>query len=103
MKFKKDSDHWPKDSLKRSLLMNFPGCKNSVEAMLKQKASQTPDEYKTMRQIIIDIEKELDGYDIDLMDFSTREKIALMPVRNIGEALLWKDAWMGILKKLKID
>ena len=103
MKFKKDSDHWPKDSLKRSLLMNFPGCKNSVEAMLKQKSSQTPSEYKTMCQIIIDIEKALDGYDIDLMDFSMREKLSLMPLRNIGEALLWKDAWMEVLKRLKRD
>lgn len=102
MKFKKDSDNWPKDSLRRSLLMNFPGCKNSIEAFEKLRISK-PSDYEIMRQIILSIEKELDGYDIDLMDFSLRERVSLMPLRDIGEALRWKDAWMEILKKLKRD
>ncbi len=60
-----------KDSLKKTLLMNYPGCKSAVDAFelaksqLSERPSETTQEYKSMRQAIIDIEISINGFDID--------------------------------------
>ncbi len=106
MKFGKDSDQWPKDSLRRSLLLNYPGCKSSLDALaltksqLNESASQ---EYKSMRQAIIDIELSLNGIDIDLLDSSVRDNLREMPLKTLGDIELWKQGWMTAIKKHGTD
>ncbi len=109
MKFGKDSDQWPRDSLKRSLLLNFPGCKSPLEALeliksqRNQTASQSMEEYKSMRQAIIDIELSLNGIDIDFIDSSLRENLRLMPLKCLGDIELWREAWMKAIPRLRKD
>jgi hypothetical protein len=95
-----------KDSLKKTLLMNYPGCKSAVEAFEFAKsqkietASQASEEYESMRQIIIDVELAINGFDIDLMDGSLRAELRDMPLRTLDEAVLWRDAWIRTMKRL---
>ncbi len=111
MKFKKDSDQWPRDSLRRTLLLNYPGCKSATEAfeLARNPANkiQTPleptQEYKSMRQAIIDIEVLINGFDIDLMDPELRESLKSMPLKNLGDIELWKSAWTEVMTKPKKD
>ncbi len=86
--------------------MNYPGCKSVLDAFesIKKNSKQEqspagePNDYEIMRQIIIDIERELNGLDIDLLDKVLRDKLAMMPIRNIGEATTWKESWFQAIK-----
>ncbi len=60
-------------------------------------------EYKTMRQAIIDIEILINGFDIDLIDPDVRENLREMPLKNVGDVKLWKDAWERVMRKLRED
>ena len=107
MKFKKESDNWPKESLKRSLLLNYPGCKSTTEALafVKSQKNETPSEiekYERMRQAIIDIEVHLNGFDIVFMDTDLRIKLGEMPLKDLGDVQLWKEAWMRAIPRPKI-
>lgn len=111
MKFGKDSDQWPKDSLRRSLLLNYPGCKSVVEALeltkktssQNQRPTELSEEYKSMRQIIIDIENLINGYDIDLMGPELRDELKFMPLKNIEDAVKWKENWFRVLRMQRED
>ncbi len=101
MKFGKDSEYWPKDSLKRSLLMNYPGCKstldafNLVKSQSNQTATQTPsinEDYIIMRDIINEL-SSLITFDIDDLDINTRVSLA-----DIKDPREWKDAWLGVIR-----
>lgn len=103
MKFFKDSSQWPRDSLKRALLLNYPGCKSSLDALALRKkelssqeltASQTPSlnqDYIIMRDIINEL-TSLITFDIDELDIETRLRLA-----NINDSIEWKNAWLHVL------
>ncbi len=95
-----------KDSLKKTLLMNYPGCKSAVDAFelaksqLSERPSETTQEYKSMRQAIIDIEISINGFDIDRMDQGVRDSLKQMPLKTLGDISLWKEGWMKAIQKL---
>ena len=98
-----------KDSLKKTLLMNYPGCKSAVDAFeltklnLSQRPSETSKEYKSMRQAIIDIELSLNGFDIDEMDSFVRGELRDLPLKTLGGIEVWKEGWMKAIRKLGKD
>jgi hypothetical protein len=106
MKFGKDSDQWPRDSLRRTLLLNYPGCKSVTEALelarkpssSNQRPPELTKEYESMRKAIIDIANVLDGYNIDLLDPRLREELARMPLKSLEDVEAWKQSWLGIIE-----
>lgn len=101
MKFGKDSNYWPKDSLKRSLLLNYPGCKSVLDAfhLTKQSGNTTSlklpsinEDYVLMRDVIIELTSKID-FDIDELDVKTKESLA-----NISDPVLWRDSWLDVLR-----
>ncbi len=109
MKFRKDSDQWPKDSLKRSLLLNYPGCKSTLEAfnLIKSQQSQTPletpkvnEDYKIMRDAIKAIESAIGDFDIDNLSSDIRLQLNNIPLNNIPNVILWRDSWLKVLGEI---
>ncbi len=101
---------WPADSLKRTLLKDYPGCKTAAEAVKKaiqdknQTASQTPKEEDlgdVMRAAIREVEELQKGIDLDLIFQKTREELQSMPLNSKEDITLWKNAWVREIEKLK--
>ena len=101
-------------SLKRALLMNYPGCSSALEAFdqvmktssQNQRSTELPLEYESMRNAINDIANALDGYNIDLMDQPLRKELADMPLKSVEDIEKWKQSWRGVTERLntpKVD
>lgn len=98
---------WPKESLKRALLRDFPGCSNSLEALKKviesknQTATQVPQQEdlpELLRTVIKSLEELQSQVDVDLIPLETRSILAELPLTTREEILEWESRW-----KLEID
>lgn len=108
MKNKTDlQKHWPKDSLKRTLVRDFPGSKSLQDALKKtielknQTAAQTTKDetYEAVRQIIKEIELLLETVSFESIAIHKRESLALLPLTSLGEAEVWRDAWKKVVQE----
>ncbi len=102
------SHNWPEDSLQKTLLRDFPGCKTLQEALEKQKVKVPKQEskryhpdYYPMKALIKEIEMfiELNKSDYDALSQETRDRLSAMPIKNIDEARFWKEAIFFEMKK----
>lgn len=85
------------DGLKKSLLLNYPGCSNVLEALEKAK-TKTPSNYEVLRSAISEIRDYLGDYDIDLMDRNKRIELYKIPLDSIKNVELWKRGWLNVGK-----
>lgn len=109
MEFKK----WPSGGLEKSLkdlgVSSLSQAISKVRTLAKDKGPQavtdkgtvSESDYEAMKRVISEISEALDGIDLDRIDLSTRERIALMPLRDINEVNLWKEAWLKVILKDK--
>ncbi len=100
----KDKRYGNPGALERTLALM--GAKSLEEAIDKKKtlakidtASQSMDVYETMKQAIIDITKASVNFNFETMDQNRRKDLALMPMKDVNEINLWRDAWLRQLKK----
>ncbi len=103
MKFKNER------SLERSLVRDFPGAKNVLDALQKVKTQRLNDsalqttlelpinEYETMRDAIKDIENASKGFDFSKVDKETNASLSKMPITTTEEVGAWVAAWLKIL------
>ena len=101
---------WPKDSLKRTLLMNHPGCDSAVAAVKSLIAKQDqlnidsppeiPNEFQVMHDTIEELKVYLKDFDYELLINGKREELANMPTKTIDEAKAWRDAWKAAVLKV---
>lgn len=104
---------WPKDSLRRVLTRDFPGCKTALEAFQKIVSEKKPvGEHKArsltklkteghptpleniLRNAILEVERFQKDIDPTLILQKTRDDLALMPLETEEEIILWRDAWI---------
>lgn len=96
-----DRKTWPQDSLKRTLVRDFPGSKGILDALKKtiesknESALQLSEKEKleAVRKIIKEIELLLETVSFESITKSKRESLALLPLTSLGEAEAWRDAW----------
>lgn len=115
---------WPKDSLKRYLLTNFPGCKSAadaVKAILSQKNTRTvrieevePPKLPNLttqqdpvvaklQQVQDAIADKAEGLNLDLIPNERRAVLAAMPLTTVDEVRAWGVAWWQEMQKLRAD
>lgn len=102
MKFKNER------SLERSLVRDFPGSKNVLEALDKAKRNknkaplETPcipqePEYGTMVDALKQITDAAEGFDFDSMDAKLRKDLSEMKTDSIEGTVKWLDSWLTVL------
>lgn len=117
MEFKKSNNdlvrvNWPEGSKERALVRDFPGCKTVAEALKKaitQKQNVIPEESSEikpeladtsliMKEAVLDIEKALNGRDIEKGCPVVRARMSAMPLNTKEDILKWRDAWLKVIK-----
>lgn len=104
MKFDNPRKQTP-EGLKKSLLLNYPGCSNVLEALEKAKGntlsgvpskqeSKPPSDYEVLRKAILDISRHLGDYNIDFMDRNKRIELYKIPLDSIDNVKKWRDGWL---------
>jgi hypothetical protein len=94
-------------SLERSLVRDFPGSKNVLDALEQAKRDkiQTPPEapslsteYSTMKDAINQITEASKGFDFDSMDAKLRKDLSEIKTDSIEGIIKWRDSWQNVLR-----
>ncbi len=100
---------WPKESLQRTLVRDFPGCKSALEAVQKllatkqetKPAAQAIDLGECLRNAIKHVEVLSNSIDQALLDEETEAALTGMPLTTEAEMKAWVNAWALECEKLK--
>ncbi len=100
---------WPKEDLKRILILNYPGCKTASEAVKEIIAkNQTPsavmseqEKYKLMKGVIEELTILLKDFDYGLLPDGKQIELKNMPAKTIDEVYAWRDAWKSAVLSAK--
>lgn len=108
----KGSNVWDKDSLRRTLVRDYPGASNVQEALSKARellSSETktstpvtdviapPTDYEIMRDCIKAIEAVYDpSADYDPLVVA---ELSFLPLKTPADAFKWRDAWLELIKQ----